>query len=69
MMTVKDAAQVGISLSSTNVRVVRDVRLYGFESLLGEVGGSLGMFLGVSFVSAYYICLSVFNASLGTKKA
>ncbi len=36
-------------------KVVRDVLLYDFESLLGEVGGNLGMFLGYSFLCFYHL--------------
>ncbi len=35
--------------------MVRDVLLYDFESLLGEVGGNLGMFLGYSFLCFYHL--------------
>ncbi len=44
---------IAISVQSTNKVVVRDVLLYGFGSLIGNIGGCLGMFLGVSFVSLY----------------
>ncbi len=64
---IGEVAQVGICLSSTNVWVIRDTWLYGFERLLGEVGGCLGLFLGVSFVSAYQFALTVLNIAVEKK--
>ena len=38
-----------LSLASTNVQVETEVRLYTFVNLVGDIGGSLGLFLGFSF--------------------
>ena len=40
-----------IELQNTYVQNVEDNIAYDFQSFIGEVGGTLGLFLGLSFVS------------------
>ena len=40
-----------IDLQNTYVQNVEDNIAYDFQSFIGEVGGTLGLFLGLSFVS------------------
>ena len=40
-----------IQLSSPYVQVVQDSNSYDFQSFIGEVGGTLGLTLGLSFLS------------------
>ena len=47
---------IELSLEETDLRVVRDAYLYGVDNLVGEIGGCLGMFLGVSLIT---LCRSV----------
>ncbi len=44
---------VAITLRSTNSWVEKDALLYGLDNLVGDVGGFMGMFLGVSLVCIY----------------
>ena len=48
-----NVSSMAISLKTTTKRTVRDALLYGPANLLGDVGGFLGMFLGISLVSIY----------------
>ena len=40
-----------IQVSSPYVQVMKDSRTYDFQSFIGEVGGTLGLTLGLSFLS------------------
>ena len=40
-----------IQFDSPSVMVIKDDEGYDFQSCLGEVGGTLGLFLGLSFLS------------------
>ena len=40
-----------IEMESTNVQSIVDSVAYDFQSLIGEVGGTLGLFLGLSTFS------------------
>ena len=52
--------------SSTSVTLKEETFLYPFESFLAEFGGSLGLFLGLSFLSLWEFfidglkCLGIF---------
>ena len=52
--------------SSTSVTLKEETLLYPFESFLAEFGGSLGLFLGLSFLSLWEFfidglkCLGIF---------
>ncbi len=50
-------AGIALSLRSTNQRVAREAWLYQLHNLVGEIGGCLGMFLGVSLISLYQMSL------------
>ncbi len=59
-----NATFISLGLTSTNVKVVREVALYDWESLLGEVGGYMGMFLGASLVSLYQVTVDAVNRGI-----
>jgi hypothetical protein len=40
-----------IQLASPHVQYIEDSHSYDFQSFIGEVGGTLGLFLGLSFLS------------------
>ena len=42
---------VKIQLASPNVLTIKDSVAYDLQSLIGEVGGTLGLFLGLSTMS------------------
>ncbi len=44
---------LGIGLYSTNERNITETYLYNVSNLVGEVGGAMGLFLGISLVSVY----------------
>ncbi len=44
---------LSIGLYSTNERNITETYLYSMSNLVGEVGGSMGLFLGISLVSIY----------------
>ena len=45
--------------SSNSLIVKEETLVYPFESFLAEFGGSLGLFLGFSFLSLWDILLSI----------
>ena len=45
--------------SSTRITVKEEVYLYPLISFISEVGGSLGLFLGVSFLGIWDIILNL----------
>ncbi len=49
----QDKTGLGIGLRSEEGWAVRDVYLYDLDSLVGDVGGFMGMFLGVSLITVY----------------
>lgn len=55
MFNGTDVTAVGITLPSTSLRVVREVPLYQLSNLVGEVGGCMGMFLGISLLTVYQL--------------
>ena len=44
---------IDIQLASPNVMVIEDSRNYDGQSFVGEVGGTLGLMLGLSFLSVF----------------
>lgn len=58
---------ITLSLSDTDVRVVRDAFLYGVDDLIGDLGGCLGMFLGISLVSIYQMLLDAIGKAAKIK--
>lgn len=63
----ENATGVGVSLPSTSRVVVRDALLYGVDDLVGDIGGYLGMFLGVSLVTMYQGLAALFQWALGKR--
>ena len=51
----ENATGVGVVLYSSNLKTVKETYLYSVANLVGEVGGSMGLFLGASLVSLYEI--------------
>ena len=47
------ANSVLVVLVSTSITEIRESLLYDINSLVGELGGSLGLFLGLSLVQLY----------------
>ena len=43
----------GINFVSTDVRIEREVAIYPLLSFVSELGGSLGLFLGFSFLAIW----------------
>ena len=44
--------RLGLSIASMTVKVETEKLVFPLESLVAEVGGALGLFLGMSFLSA-----------------
>ena len=44
-----------------DVTIVAETPFYDINNFVGEVGGSLGFFLGASLVSLYYAGKNIFN--------
>ena len=44
---------IKMQLASTSVQFIEDTIAYDLQSLIGEVGGTLGLLLGLSFVSVF----------------
>jgi hypothetical protein len=44
-------ARLKVQLSSPNVQYIEDSHSYDLQSFIGEVGGTLGLTLGLSFLS------------------
>ena len=63
-----NVTSVAFSLASTELPVVTEVYLYGASDLVGDIGGCLGMFLGVSMVSIYQMALDVFDKAMRKAK-
>ncbi|XP_059096261.1 uncharacterized protein LOC131890839 isoform X2 [Tigriopus californicus] len=52
--------------STTNIQVTKESWLYDSNNLVGEVGGSLGLFLGASLLSIFELVPSVLSRALNT---
>ena len=50
---------IGFSLASKQVEVRTEVQLYKLTNLVGDFGGSLGLFLGLSFLALWDLLLFV----------
>ncbi len=51
----QNGSALGLTLRSTNTNVETDVILYGLDNMVGDIGGFMGMFLGISLVSIYQV--------------
>ena len=49
----KDQVAFCLLAVSQNTQIEEEVRVYSFESLVAELGGSLGLFLGFSFMTIW----------------
>ncbi len=66
---IENITVVGIGLYSANARNVTETYLYSVTNLVGEVGGAMGLFLGVSLVSMYDLFIGLVRKTLtGWKK-
>ena len=43
----------GLNFVSTDIRIEREVEIYPLLSFVSELGGSLGLFLGFSFLTIW----------------
>ena len=61
-------SKLKIQLASSKVVFIEDSHDYDLQSLIGEVGGTLGLLLGLSFFSLFelidYLATSFFNPNL-----
>ena len=48
-----------IQMASSELRIEKEVYVYPLISFIGEFGGSLGLFLGVSFLTIFDIFDSI----------
>ena len=48
-----EVAEVIIQYETPNIQVIKDSFTYDMQSLIGEVGGTLGLLLGFSFASIF----------------
>ena len=44
---------ISLSLSTTDIAVVREMKIYSWVSLVGDLGGSLGLALGFSLLTIW----------------
>ena len=51
--TLDEAMGFALTLVTTDIRVETEALVYNFTSLVSNVGGSLGLFLGFSFIMAF----------------
>ena len=52
--------------SSNSLTIKEEALLYPFDSFLAEFGGSLGLFLGFSFLTMWDILLSILKLVMNT---
>ena len=50
---LEEGSWILFALSEDHIIIEEEQLLYDFNSFLGEVGGSLGLFLGISLLSMY----------------
>ena len=53
--------------SSTTVTIKEEAEVYPFTSFMAEVGGALGLFLGLSFLSFWDMFVDATNWCIGKK--
>ena len=59
-----DLASVTIQYVNPYIQVIKDSSSYDMQSLIGEVGGTLGLLLGFSFISIFDLFESVLKSCL-----
>ena len=52
-LTNENHGKFTLTFATTEVQLVRDAHSYDAQSLIGEVGGTLGLLLGLSFSSVF----------------
>ena len=55
-------AKVTINYVNPYIQVIKDSSSYDMQSLIGEVGGTLGLLLGFSFISIFDLFEGVFKS-------
>ena len=67
MMMIQSSTlpQVKVSFRSERVTVMEDKEALGLESLLGTLGGTLNLWIGISFVTFIEIIDMIFNIIIG----
>ena len=48
-----------IDLTNQNFKEIRQVRAFGIESLIGNIGGYIGLFLGASIIQLPQFCKEI----------
>ena len=67
---MSDRSGVGglqFGFSSTSVTIKEEAEVYPFTSFLAEVGGALGLFLGLSFLSFWDMFVDATNWCMANK--
>ena len=60
----EDLSSVTIQYVNPYIQVIKDSGSYDMQSLIGEVGGTLGLLLGFSFISIFDLFESVLKSCL-----
>lgn len=64
-----DNAAIAVQLGRSSKTIIRQSKLYHVSSLVGEVGGSLGMFLGASLITLYEVLMDFLRHTMSVIKA
>lgn len=54
-----------LTLSSSEILVQQEVRMYDINTIIGSIGGSLGLFIGFSFLQCSKECMNMTKKLFG----